>query len=60
MELKVSNSLSQLQGVDRVVDEVSADRRIRALYAEYNKEGCCDNAEIEGISPLVKYRWRVY
>ena len=54
MELKLPNSLSQLQGVDREVAEVSAERCVHALHAEYNKKGGCDNAEIERISPLVK------
>ena len=59
MELEVFNSLSQMQVVDREVAEVSAERCIRALYAEYNKKGCCENAGIERISSLMKYRWRV-
>ena len=51
MELKLPNSLSQLQGVDREVAEVSAERCVRALRAEYNKKGGRDSAEIERISP---------
>ena len=60
MELKVFNSLGEVQGVEREVAEFSLKQSISALCTEYNKKGGCDNTEIERIFSLMTHGLREY
>ena len=55
MELKVFNSLAEVEGVEREVAAASAEQCLEALRMEYTKQGGCGNAVIERIFSLITY-----